>query len=154
MSFEVSQGTRLIAELRDERSVQHFVNGVAQPVVALGSPVYRIAIAPGGAYSAAAIKQGVQLFQNGSPTVAINLPVNGVTSLAVSNRGETLIGAVTDGDARRALLLDAQGEVLWDSALTADTQAFRPELSFLPGDNAFLTREATRVSAFNINRTL
>jgi hypothetical protein len=154
MSFEVSQGTRLIAELRDERSVQHFVNGVAQPVVALGSPVYRIAIAPGGAYSAAAIKQGVQLFQNGSPTVAINLPVNGITSLAVSNRGETLIGAVSDGDARRALLLDAQGEVLWDSALTADTQAFRPELSFLPGDNAFLTREATRVSAFNINRTL
>jgi hypothetical protein len=154
MSFEVSQSTRLIAKLRDERSVQHFVNGVAQPAVALGAPVYRIAIAPGGAYSAAATKQTIQLFQNGQATVAINVPLKGVTSLSVSNRGETLVGAVSDGGARRALLVDAQGEVLWDSALVPDDQAFRPELSFLPGDNAFVAREATRLSAFNINRSL
>ena len=154
MSFELSQSTRLIAKLRDERRVQHFVNGSAQPAVALGAPVYRVAIAPGGAYSAAATQQMVQLFQNGQPTVAVNVPLKGVTSLSVSNRGETLLGAVVEGGARRALLIDAQGEVLWDSALAPDTQAFRPELGFLPGENAFVAREATRVSAFNINRSL
>jgi len=60
---------------------------------------------------------------------------------------------VVDG-ARRALLVDAQGEVLWDGLFAPDTQAFRPGLSFLPGDNAFVAREAGRVAAFSINRTL
>jgi hypothetical protein len=153
MSFEVSQGSRLIAKLSDGRSVRHFVNGVAQPATALGAPIFRIAIAPSGSHSAVATAQAVQLFQNGQPTAAVNLPVKSVTSLAISNRGETLLGAVVDG-ARRALLVDAQGEVLWDEVLAPDSQAFRPGLSFLPSDHAFVTREAGRLAAFNINRTL
>lgn len=154
MSFELSQGTRLIAKLRDGRSVQHFVNGSAQPALSLGAPVYRIAIAPAGVYSAVATEQAIQLFQNGQATVAVNVALKGVTSLAVSNRGEALLGAVLEGNARRALLVDAQGEVLWDTVLAPDSQAFRPGLGFLPGDNSFVAREATRVSAFNINRSL
>jgi hypothetical protein len=154
MSFEVSQGSRLIGKLRDGRSVQHFVNGVAQPATALGAPIYRIAIAPQGTYSAVATRQAVQLFQNGVATVAVNVPVTGITALAVSDRGETLLGAVASGGARRAMLIDAQGEVLWDTVLAADTQAFRPGLGFMPGDNALVAREATRVSTFTINRTL
>jgi hypothetical protein len=153
-SFEVSQGARLIAKLRDGRSAQHFVDGVAQPAVNLGQPIFRIAIAPAGVFSAVATQQALQVFQNGQAFSSVSLPVASVTSLAISDRGEVLLGAVLDGSGRRALLLDAQGEVLSDQILSPDSQAFRPGLSFRPGADSFFAREAARVTAFNINRSL
>jgi hypothetical protein len=154
LTFEISQGARLIGKLRDGVSVQHFVNGVAQPAVAIGQPVFRIAISPSGTYSTVATQKALQLFRNGLLVNTVTLPIQSVTALTVSDRGETLLGAVLAASGRRAFLIDAGGEVLWDQVLAADSQAFRPGLSFLPNGEGFLAREAARVAAFNINRAL
>lgn len=153
-TFEISNGPRLIGKSRDGLSVQHFVNGAAQAAVVIGQPVFRIAISPSGTFSTVATQKAVQLFQSGLLVNTLTLPIQSVTAVAVSDRGETLLGAVLAASGRRAFLIDAGGEVLWDAVLAADSQAFRPGLSFLPTGEGFLAREAAQVAAFNINRTL
>lgn len=125
--------------------------------------VWNLTISPSGRFSAATTRSVLYLFRDGILTRTVPLRVAYANSLAVSDRGEALVGAQTikpaaTGAAQspgpaQIVLYDARGQLLWKEAVGIDRKGYRPAVGFAPGGDRFVVVEKRGVSSYQIKRS-
>jgi hypothetical protein len=100
-------------------------------------------------FSAATTRTILYIFKDGLLLRSVPLRVSSASSLAVSDRGEVLIGA----QPAEVFLYDAQGGLLWQEKVGADPSGYRPAVRFDPKGDLFLVIEKSGLSAYTIERS-
>jgi len=143
--------------------VLHYLQGKRVSAQAVEGVVWNLAIAPSGRFSAATTRTILYIFRDGRLLKAVPLRLAYANSLAVSDRGEALVGGqtirgATTGAAPAAgpaqiLLYDAQGRLLWKEEVGIDRNGYRPAVRFAPGGDRFVVIEKRGLSAWRIERS-
>ena len=153
--FEVSDDSSLVVALGGRervRVVLHYSDkGELLGSQDISEGVWNLAASPSGTFSVATTKNRIWLFQRGTVERTIDVPVRYLVSTAVSDRGEVLVGAQNADQHACAYLFDAWGNRLWERVTNDDeTQAFRPEVKFLPDASGYIVREKQKVLSFSL----
>jgi len=147
--FETAADRTILVPRFVKGKVFHYLQGkrvAAQPVDGV---VWNLAIAPAGHFSAATTRTVLYLFKDGQLLSSVPLRVSSASSLAVSDRGEVLIGA----QPAQVFLYDAQGSLLWREEAGTDDSGYRPAVRFDPKGDRFLVIEKRGLSAYAIERS-
>lgn len=144
---------RTIVQRLSSQSIVHYAGTNQVSETTLDGPVWRLAMAPGGAWSAAATANKVYVFNAGMLKAQAPLPTAYLTSLAISDTGDVLVGGQTADNQGRALLISSSGFILWQGETgMQDTQAFRPEVS-AASNSRFYVRQRDAITAYDVTRT-
>lgn len=113
------------------------------------APVWNIAIAPNGSFSAANSKTTARLFNGGKLAASFQLGEVFPVSLDVSDEGYVLVGT-QDRKKKVAVvtLYTAAGAVAWSKPLGEDDNAYRPDVRFAPNGRGFFVRDRAGVSFY------
>lgn len=133
--------------------VVHLSGAAEVASTAVDGTVWNLAMAPQGTYSAATTRTSLYVFQDGQPAAEVRLPVASANSLAVSDRGEILVGGQGPGGEGRILLYHFQGNLLWEGPAGLDRAGYRPAVHFAPGGDRFLVLERQGLTAYDIVRS-
>jgi hypothetical protein len=151
--FEVDDpGRYLIVNQDGDTRVVDIYDGTARlGTSTFDAPVWNIAIAPGGAFSAANSKTVARLFNNGRLAASMQLGEVFPVSLDVSDQGYVLVGTQ---DRRRKVtvvtLYMATGAVAWNKTLGDDDNAYRPDVHFAPNGRGFFVRDRAGLSFYTM----
>ena len=152
--FEVSEDGSLVLGIRSAPNTHALVHYSGQGVELGTEPtpdaLWNLAVSPRGEYSAGTSKTRVWLFHRGALVRRLELPVRYLVSAAVSDHGHILLGAQDDEHVGRAYLYDQWGNPLWDGIFGEETQAYRPDVHFLPDGSGYLVRGKERIELFSI----
>lgn len=153
--LEVSlSGEKMITELaRRGTHIVHFDHEAMSDPQEFPEPVWNLAISPDGVFSVATWQTGVRFFVNGELHGTYSLPLKLAASVAVSDRGEILVGGKTDTGTTRTVLLSRDGTERWRHDGEAELNAYRPDVSFFPGGDAFVVRSTAGLQAYTIDRS-
>ncbi|HEX6862430.1 MAG TPA: calcium-binding protein, partial [Thermoanaerobaculia bacterium] len=133
--------------------VIHLLGATQTSITNVDGVVWNLAMAPGGRFSAATTQTALYVFRDGELTAEIRLPVTYANSLAISDRGEALVGSQGAEGEGRAFLYHWQGNLLWEDAAATDRDAYRPAVRFAPGGDRFLLIEQRGLTAYDILRS-
>ena len=121
----------LAVDAQDTRRVYHLSGGQLAGRAEFRDPVWNLASAPSGQFSAVTTRTRLHLFEDGVLRGSVHLPIAYAVSLAVSDDGYVLVGG-KDADHRgRVLLYTTRGVLLGERALDGDDDAFRPKVEFI-----------------------
>jgi hypothetical protein len=110
-------------------------------------------MAPGGVWSAAATANTVSVFNSGTLRAQAALPTVYLTSLAITDTGDVLVGGQTADNQGQALLISNSGFILWQGTTgVQDAQAYRPEVS-AASNSRFYVRQRDAITAYDVTRT-
>jgi|GEM_PF-3355742 len=147
-------GSRMIGEIaRRGTALVHVTNGVVGDTLSLDTPLWDLAMSPDGIFSAATWQTGVHVFATGKLQGSYALPLSVATRVAVSERGETLVGGKTADGKAIVLLLARNGSELWRYLGDTETHPYRPDVRFFPQGDAFVIRSASALTAYTISRS-
>lgn len=132
--------------------VAHYLRGERIGSQAVEGVVWNLAISPSGRASAATTRDVLYLFRDGRLTGQVSLRVAYANSLAVSDRGEALVGGQSDQGVARLLLFDSLGKPLWSEEGGVDRNGYRPAVRFAPDGERFVVIEKRGLSAYRIER--
>lgn len=113
------------------------------------APLWNVAIAPNGIYAAACSKKVLRLFKGGK--LVATIPLAGVypVSLDVSERGDVLLGTQDERKKTTGVsLFDASGAAVWNASFDEDTNAYRPDVRFMPDGKGFFVRGKAGISFY------
>jgi hypothetical protein len=157
--FETAADRSIVVPRYVKGQVLHYLQGKRVAAQAVDGVVWNLAIAPSGHYSAATTRTVLYLFEDGHLVSSVPLRVGAISSLAVSDRGEALVGtqpaATTTGAPGGAeiFLYDLQGQLLWRETLGVDRNGYRPLVHFAPGGDGFAVIEKRGLSTYTIERS-
>lgn len=147
-------GDRMIGEVAHRGvSIVHVANGLAGDAQTLSEPVWDVAMSPDGVFSAVTSQTGVHVFATGRLLGSYGLPVRVASQVAISNKGELLIGGKTSDGKLIVLLLARNGTELWREVGDAETHAYRPDVRFYPQGDGFVVRGTSALKSYNISRS-
>lgn len=147
--FETAADWSIVVPRLVKGQVFHYAQGKRFGAQAVDGVVWNLAIAPAGHFSAATTRTVLYLFEDGRLLRRVPLRVSSASSLAVSDRGEVLIG----GQPAEVFLYDAQGNLLWREEVGTDGSGYRPAVRFDPKGDRFLVIEKRGLSAYTIERS-
>jgi len=147
--FETAADRSIVVPRFVKGQVLHYFQGKRIGAQAVDGVVWNLAIAPAGHFSAATTRTVLYLFEDGRLLDSVPLRVTSVSSLAVSDRGEVLIGA----QPAQIFLYDAEGSLLWREEVGTDSSGYRPVVRFAPKGDRFLVIEKRGLSAYGIERS-
>ena len=154
VTFEVSDnGSKLIGLVEGTPpAVVHvdLANGTVSPQAALDSAFWNIAISVNGRYSVATTKTALYAFDQGALLRRVDLPVQWLVSANVADDGSIVLGAQIASHAGSVFLLGGNGSGASNLARPVDSDAFRPYVRFFPGNQQFLSNEASGLIAFAV----
>jgi hypothetical protein len=133
--------------------VLHFDRGQRLSEAKVEGVVWNLAISPDSHVSAATTRTALSVFRDGKLTARVRLPVAYANSVAVSDRGEVLVGGQDAKGAASILLYDLQGDLLWSGSGGQDSAAYRPSVRFFPGGDRFLVIERQGLTAYDVSRS-
>ncbi len=149
--FEVDdRGQSLIVNRAGDTRVVEVYEGTKRAGAStFDAPVWNLAIAPSGGFSAASSKTTARLFDKGKLVTSIQLGDVFPTSLDVSDKGYVLVGTQ---DRRKKIsavtLYTAGGAVAWNKTFGDDDNAYRPDVRFSPDGSGFFVRDRAGLSFF------
>jgi hypothetical protein len=147
--FETAADRTILVPRFVKGQVFHYLQGKRAGAQPVDGVVWNLAIAPAGHFSAATTRTVLYLFEDGRLLSRVPLRVTSASSLAVSDRGEVLIG----GQPGEIFLYDAQGRLLWQEEVGDDDSGYRPAVLFAPKGDLFLVIEKRGLSAYSIERS-
>jgi hypothetical protein len=147
--FETAADRTILVSRLVKGKVFHYLQGKRTAAQSVEGVVWNLAIAPAGHFSAATTRTVLYLFKDGLLLRTVPLRVSSASSLAVSDRGEVLIG----GQPAQIFLYDAQGSLLWQEKAGLDPNGYRPAVRFDPKGDRFLVIEQRGLSAYGIERS-
>jgi hypothetical protein len=152
--FETAADRTILVPRFVKSQVFHYLQGKRVGAQAVEGVVWNLAIAPAGHFSAAATRTILYLFEDGRLRASVPLRVSSASSLAVSDRGEVLVGGQPGMTAPAAIFLyDAQGRLLWQEEVGVDSNGYRPVVRFAPKGDRFIVIEKRGLSAYTIERS-
>lgn len=157
--FTVSHdGARLIGVLRAPGSHVVHVNlsdGTVSDPLPLASALWDLAAAPGGAYTAATIRERAYVFRNGNLSRQVPTPAYWPATVDVNDAGELILGGHRAPDHTHVVFLSGPlGTGSWQQDFGADGSAFKPFVRFDRTGRRFLAITRDAVTSFSIGRVL
>jgi hypothetical protein len=153
-TFQIANAAdRTVAQRLSSKTVVHYAGTTQVSETTLEGPVWRLAMAPGGVWSAAATANRLYIFNAGVLKTQSALPTAYLTSLSIADSGEALIGGQSGDNQGHTAMISNTGFVLWQGTTgVQDTQAYRPEVS-AASQNRFYVRQRDAITAYDVRRT-
>ncbi|MDJ0765064.1 MAG: hypothetical protein QNJ97_18930 [Myxococcota bacterium] len=139
-----------IVPTSNARTIIHLSNGKAIGQHSFSGPLWNIAVSPNGLYSAATTQTQLYLFLQGMLIQTIDLSVAYAVSLAVNDKGDTVVGGQTASHHGRVLLYDVNGSKNRAHELERDDHAFSPAVKFFNGGARYFFQNAKAFSSAEV----
>jgi hypothetical protein len=154
--FELaSNGTRLVGLLaRAANTIVQvdLATGNTLASTPLGGSFWNMAIAPGGRYSAATTKDTLYLFDGGTLSRTLRLPVTWAVSLTVNDDGFAVIGAQMQDHRAEVLLVGPHGTGIFRAPRGSERFAWHPAPQFFPSARRFVVVQSSGLTVYDIER--
>lgn len=154
--FELSDnGARLIGlRAREANTIVQvdLSNGNTLASTPIGGSFWNMAIAPSGRYSAATTKDTLYLFDGGTLSRTLRLPVTWAVSLTVNDDGFAVVGAQHQDHSAEVLLVGPHGTGVFRAPRDSERFAWHPAPRFFPAAQSFIVVQSSGLTVYDIER--
>ncbi len=120
----------------------------------MDAAVWNIDLSPSGRFKVATTKNRLYTFDGDQLMADVPLSAAFANSVAISDRGEILVGAQDGEGGMEIQLLDIKGNLLWSGGNGREERGFWPAVSFDADGNRFLVISLDGLMAYHISRSL